>query len=52
MLANAVLNVKLCGVVDSYYSRQLCELRDHVNTSELVTPNIIPVLLGELCIEW
>ena len=31
--------------------RELCELRDHVNTRELISPNVIHVLLGRLCRE-
>ena len=31
--------------------RELCELRDHVNTCDIVSANMIHVLLGELCIE-
>ena len=31
--------------------REPCELRDHVDTWELVNPNMVHALLGEVCTE-
>ena len=32
----------------THTARDLCELRGHVNTCELVNPDMIHILLGEL----
>ena len=42
--------IPLATVDDSitHTVRELCELRDHVNTCELFSPNMIHVLLGNI----
>ena len=35
----------------TYTVRELCKLRDHVNACEIVSHNMIHVLLDQLCIE-
>ena len=52
-IGNIISKIPLATVDDSitYTVRELCELRDHVNTCEIVSHNMIHILLGQLCIE-
>ena len=46
---NILCKTLLVTVDDGITHTELCELRDHGNTCKLVSPNMIHILLGELC---